>query len=462
MSQRETFVNAALLEIGKPYTTHRDCSGFTAWAARQAGFTLPEGSVAQYRQGSGVPVRDLIAGDLVFWDTFGPSPGHVAIAINPSQVIHALNESRGIIVSEIYADMGGPMVGVRRLALDGDGATPDPKDTPVDPWRPMAYPRMRDAIVDKAYDGAGFNRVAFRGDRIVGICDHITDGDPDGDAIDWYRRFFSIGGERAGDALTDTVIARDGEIGLLNDWRDPRRGGTRAGWANGTTEGLEGEGVTFFRTYPAINDVLVSIEHVARAGQAITDAQMQSSIALSAAIAQAVKCPYNTYPYHPGKHGVNIEMMHYLFALKACPTEPFISTYYPAKVREVRRVLTQHQTGSSNPPGPPVPPADDLKYPFGFTREAIDYFWGTLDTPKGPAKFDPKGPLSLLWLHRCEIEGRFPEAEAWKVFGGRDVVQWEGGWTAIREPSKNGNASWTWLDKGAPAPTIVRKEDDNA
>lgn len=124
MTQRDRFVQAALGEVGKPYSAHRDCSGFTAWAARQAGFLLPEGSVAQYSQGHGVPVRDLQAGDLVFWDTFGPSPGHVALAINPSQVVHALNESRGIIISPIHADMGGPMVGVRRLDFAEDTEQP--------------------------------------------------------------------------------------------------------------------------------------------------------------------------------------------------------------------------------------------------------------------------------------------------------------------------------------------------
>ena len=50
-------------------------------------------------------------------------------------------------------------------------------------------------------------------------------------------------GKRAGDALTDTVIGRDGRIGLLNDWRDPERGGRRAGWANGTATGTGGDGV---------------------------------------------------------------------------------------------------------------------------------------------------------------------------------------------------------------------------
>lgn len=331
--------------------------------------------------------------------------------------------------------------------LEEEEPVPDPIN-----WDPIPWPRMRDAIVTKPGEGAGFYRVAARGPRIVGSCNHITDGVPGGDQIDWYRRFFSTGGERQWDALTDVVIARDGEIGLLNDWRDPNRGGTRAGWANGTTDGLEGDGIAFYRWYPAINDVLVSKEHVTTSGRALTDAQLEASIALSAAVAQSVKCPWDRYPYHPGLHGVNIEQQHRNFAPKSCPAEPFISTHYPVLVREVKARLQRQQTGSTNPGNPTPPPEPDGGWPFGFGLEAMTYFFGTLTRYDGAELgFDPTGPLSLLWSDRCRQEGKFPEAESWSQFNGRDVVQWEGGWTAIREGA-DPRATWSWLDKGAPAP----------
>lgn len=319
-------------------------------------------------------------------------------------------------------------------------------------WDPIPWPKMRDAIVAKPYDGAGFYRVAARGPRIVGSCNHITDGVPSGDQIAWYQQFFGTGGERALDALTDTVIARNGEIGLLNDWRDPNRGGTRAGFANGTTDGLEGDGIPFYQWYPEINDVLVSKEHVTTSGRALTDAQMESSIAFSAANAQAVKCPWDTYPYHPGRHNVNIEQLHRNFAPKACPAEPFISTHYPVLLREVKARLQKQQTGSSNPGDPTPAPEPEGGWPFGFGLDAMTYFFGTLVRYDGvKLGFDPTGPLSLLWANRCKLEGKFPEAESWVQFSGRDVVQWEGGWTAIREGT-DPRATWSWLDKGAPAP----------
>lgn len=353
-----------------------------------------------------------------------------------------------------YARLAAEEINAMPLLGTGDPAAP------LDPWRPLAYPRMRMAIVRKPGENAGFTRVASRRSRIVGVCDHITDGDPGGDEIEWYRAFFATGGERQWDALVDTVIARDGEIGVLNDWRDDNNGGTRSPWANGWGSegpGLEGPGVRFYAQYPAINDVLVSKEHVARSGQSLTDAQIASSIALTAAVAQEVKCPYDTFPIHPGKRNVDISEYHTAFAKKACPTPYFINDVRPVILREVVAILTKHQTGSTNPPAPPPdpPPPAEPVYPFGFTREAMEFFWGTLRRHDGQSfRFDPKGPLSLLWLDRCRQEGKFPEAESWSLFGGRDVVQWEGGWTAIREPGAN--AAWYWLDKGAPAPTIVR------
>ena len=66
--------------------------------------------------------------------------------------------------------------------------------------------------------------------------------------------------------------------------------------------------------------------------------------------------------------------------------------------------------------------------------------------------FAPGGVLSLLWLARCEAEGRFQEAEELRVFdaevaGGEEWwATWEGGWTAWC-PLAGGRAGWRWLDE---------------
>lgn len=343
---------------------------------------------------------------------------------------------------------------VEGFLAETQATTPDD-----DPWRPYPYPPMRkDAHVRKAFDGAGFDRVAHRGPRIVGSCNHITDGVPypdgSGDQVIWYRDFFSIGGERANDALTDTVIADNGDIGLLNDWRDPDWGGRRAGWANGTSGGLEGDGIAFYRHYPDINSLLVSKEHVTRTGRPITASCLEASIELSTAVAQEVRCPWDKYPYHPGKHGVNIEQQHRNFATKACPAEPFISTTYPKLIAEVRARLKAHQGGE---PSVPTPEPTDTFTKWGMTAQHLAWFFGAFvrvntDGTTEELPFSPTGPLSLLWMKRCEEEAVFPEADLIQTWdseiaeGKESYAVWKNGWVAWL-PIDNSRAGWRWLDK---------------
>lgn len=324
-------------------------------------------------------------------------------------------------------------------------------DNPVDPWRPYPYPEMRkDCHVEKPGERAGFDRVSPRGPRIVGSCNHITDGIPGGDQAMWYSNFFSTGGERAWDALTDVVIAQNGDIGLLNDWRDPDWGGRRAGWANGGSDGLEGDGVDFYRHYPLINDVLVSKEHVTVSGKALTEACLGASIELSTAIAQEARCPWLTYPRHPERHNVVIEQQHRNFATKACPAEPFIGTHYAVLVREVKAKLKAWQaTGEISQP------VDQVFTKFGFRTEQLSYLFGTMrrinqDGTVDELQFSSTGPLSLLWMNRAETEGIFPEAEEITIWdsqlaeGKEYFATWEGGWVAYL-PIDNQRAGWRWI-----------------
>jgi len=345
-------------------------------------------------------------------------------------------------------------------------ADADDDDEPADdPWRPYPYPPMRRLIVRKAYDGAGFTRCRARGPRMAGSCNHITDGIPGGDQLQWYHDFFSVGGERATDALVDTVIARDGEIGLLNDWRDPNWGGTRAGWANGGADGLEGDGVAIYRRYPGneINEVFVSKEHVTVTGKALTTDQIDASIELSTAVAQAARCPWDSYPYHPGLGGVNIEPMHFWFATKSCPAQPFIREAYPKLIKGVKAKLEAWQGGEPSEPEPTEP---EFFTRYGMTQEQLEWFFGVMtrindDGSTDELPFNPTGPLSLLWMGRCEREGIFPEAQTMRSFDskladGREwFATWDGGWTAWL-PIDNQRAGWQWIDPlttTAPAPT---------
>lgn len=143
MIQRDDIVRWAMAQVGKPYATYRDCSGFAAAAYRQIGITIPEGSVAQY--GVGEEVRGVIEpGDLIFYDTFGPAPGHVAIYVGNGAIVHALNEQRGIVTSEWDTPMGGNdrYMGARRILVpSGSPVEDDP--APVEESPKVKRPRRK-------------------------------------------------------------------------------------------------------------------------------------------------------------------------------------------------------------------------------------------------------------------------------------------------------------------------------
>jgi hypothetical protein len=315
-------------------------------------------------------------------------------------------------------------------------------------WTPVPYPAMVDLVVPKPYEGAGFDRVPFRGERIIGVCDHITAGEG---SIEFYAGFFGSGGERATDALVDTVIGRDGRIGLLNDWRDRQQGGTRAGWANGGSNGLEGRGVAFVRALgtAAINERLVSKEHVAREGQPITDAQLAASIALDVAILQERRVPWHEYPFCAAFGGIAVDYDHADFATKRCPAEPWLSTYGPIKEREVKAALAQAQTGRQDP----VPP-DEPAVP-GLRDEVLAALFGTLERrlPDGSTHlypYDPTGPISTAWLERCRRELVFPDADSWWSLDARHFVRFRNGWL-LHAPALTDRVGWRWLAEGDPA-----------
>ena len=88
---------AALSRRGAPYVWAAkgpnvfDCSGLTHWAWGQVGVKLGADTYTQANQGMPVAVGQQRAGDLIFpmssWGSRGP--GHVMLAISPTEVVHA-------------------------------------------------------------------------------------------------------------------------------------------------------------------------------------------------------------------------------------------------------------------------------------------------------------------------------------------------------------------------------------
>lgn len=94
-----SIVDIAKRYLGTPYrwggTTPNgfDCSGFTSYVYRQAGYSLPRTSFGQSRAGATVSRSNLRPGDLVY------GPGHVGIYVGGGSYIHAPQPGQSVKIS---------------------------------------------------------------------------------------------------------------------------------------------------------------------------------------------------------------------------------------------------------------------------------------------------------------------------------------------------------------------------
>jgi cell wall-associated NlpC family hydrolase len=97
-------VKAASQYKGVPYrfggvdTKGFDCSGYTCFVFRQYGVTLPRTVDVQFTVGSVVAKKDLVQGDLVFFETYEKGASHVGIYAGGGRFWHA-SSSRGVMLS---------------------------------------------------------------------------------------------------------------------------------------------------------------------------------------------------------------------------------------------------------------------------------------------------------------------------------------------------------------------------
>lgn len=111
-------VNYAMQFVGNPYvyggnslTSGTDCSGFTSLVFKHFGITLDRTAAGQAYNGKAVSISDIRPGDLVLHGYDGVII-HAALYIGNNQVVHALNENTGIVVTD-YRIM--PIISVRRV-----------------------------------------------------------------------------------------------------------------------------------------------------------------------------------------------------------------------------------------------------------------------------------------------------------------------------------------------------------
>jgi cell wall-associated NlpC family hydrolase len=108
--------------VGSPYRwggmspAGFDCTGFVLWVYSQFGISLPHDESGQLASGPRVSAADLQPGDvLVFANTYRRGLSHVGIYIGSGQFVHAVDESHGVMVSNVWDGYWSPrFVGASR------------------------------------------------------------------------------------------------------------------------------------------------------------------------------------------------------------------------------------------------------------------------------------------------------------------------------------------------------------
>ncbi|CAJ1317204.1 C40 family peptidase [Paenibacillus sp. PK4536] len=110
--------------IGTPYRiggtsfSGFDCSGFTQYVFGKMNIDLPRQSSSQYQVGEPVSKSDLIAGDLLFFNTTGAGVSHVAVYVGNGNFAHA-STSKGVRIDSLSMDYyQNRYVGAKRVMSD--------------------------------------------------------------------------------------------------------------------------------------------------------------------------------------------------------------------------------------------------------------------------------------------------------------------------------------------------------
>lgn len=263
-------------------------------------------------------------------------------------------------------------------------------------------PRVIVAHVPKPGPGAGYTQLNAKR-SIVGSCVHCWDGWA-WTTPAWKSIYDLFAKDRVWDALVDYSIQRDGTIVELND-----PFGTRSPWANGGSDGLEGDGVGFVRTLgvSAINDRLVSVENENK-GEPLNDAMLDALARLVAWIHDQAKQPWSEFPFHP-KFGCVTQMQHYEFATKGCPLLGIEgqTDAYQNRARQIMKTA-QESVIVPDPVEPPAPVENpsNKAWPNGWTTKELTARFGRVPFVDAAGKsstrgFDEDGQISNAWVQRA-------------------------------------------------------------
>ncbi len=118
----EAIVSTALTLRGVPYRNGGndpsgfDCSGLVQWVFAQNGIQMPREVRDQFQAGAKIDLRDVKAGDLLFFETVSDGASHVGLAIGGDDFVHAPS-SRGVVRVEKFTSTywATRFVGARRV-----------------------------------------------------------------------------------------------------------------------------------------------------------------------------------------------------------------------------------------------------------------------------------------------------------------------------------------------------------
>jgi len=107
---KKHIIDIALQYIGTRYQwggvkpSGFDCSGYTKYVYNKNGITIPRNSRAQSKFGLFIQKHQLVAGDLIFFDTSKNRSGevsHVGIYVGEGKFLHASGSKRQIILDSL-------------------------------------------------------------------------------------------------------------------------------------------------------------------------------------------------------------------------------------------------------------------------------------------------------------------------------------------------------------------------
>ncbi|MGH2560899.1 MAG: hypothetical protein ACRDJH_17680 [Thermomicrobiales bacterium] len=304
-------------------------------------------------------------------------------------------------------------------------------------------PRIVDDIVEKPV-GRGWDDYGPRQLRAV-VLHRVV-----GAARFTSGHFRNLDDPHGRNALTDWGVcgSLDGDMdGVILKWNDPDS--RRSPWASDPARNLNGDAVTFFRAYRAIDPAGASVfnrdtEAIELSGKydtQLTRAQFEAACPLIAyRIDSKMKLPWTTWPKN--HDGVQAILWHGEVNgwEKPCPGKVVIDAT-EAIINRVGEILKAAQSQESAGAG--VVANGSVKLPSGVSRRSLDKallkkWFGKVAAPSGRVyQYGERGLVAGVWRKRGEATGEFPRLEAIdEESDGTLIFHFTGGWKVIDAPGK--------------------------